>query len=132
MISQEDLTSYGSNGNTGHAVPYKTAAKVTRDRLLTPEEVAARFQVCTETVLRWARQKKLKRIRMSKKVVRFSEEEVKRFINSHEEAETTSCENGRKGSKIRAPKSKVVEKGGCNNTSRKSWGSLHEEVASWR
>jgi excisionase family DNA binding protein len=132
MIPQQDLTSYGSNGNTGHAVPSKTAAKVTRDKLLTPEEVAALFQVCAETVLRWARQKKLKGIKISKKVVRFSVEEVKRFINSHEEAETTSCDNGKKRGKIESRSSKVVARGGRCESSRKSLGNLREEVALWR
>ncbi len=122
----------GSNGNTGHAVPEETAAWDAKGKLLTPEQVAMLLHVCTETVLRWAREKKLKRIKISKKVVRFSEEEVKGFINSHQEAETTSCGNGSKGSKITARKSKATERGGCNKASRKSWSSLREEVASWR
>lgn len=132
MMPQQISKSSGSNGTTGYAVPEETAAWDPKRKLITPEQVALRLQVCTETVLRWARQEKLKRIKISKKVIRFSEEEVKRFIGSHEEAGTTSCENGKSRRSIDSRNSKEVSKGGCCNSSRKSLGSLREEVVSWR
>ena len=128
MIPQQISEAFSSNGNTG---PEKTGAWDPKRKLLTPEQVASLFQVWTETVLRWARQKKLMGIKISKKILRFSEEEVKRFIGSHEK-ETTPCDSNKKRRKIESRSSKVVARGGYCNSSRKSLGSLREEVASWR
>jgi excisionase family DNA binding protein len=98
--------------------------------LLTPAEAAARLHIQKRTILKWAREGKITCRRVSRKVVLFSEEgidslgnrtpnEVKLAVLNHQRA-------GRKAASI------TNKKGGIKKSSRKSWRSLREEVASWQ
>ena len=53
----------------------------TENRLLTPSEVAAMFRVDPKTVTRWAQQGKLPSIRTLGGHRRYSESEVRGFLN---------------------------------------------------
>lgn len=55
-------------------------------KYLTPEEVAERLQLCTETIYRWLRIRKLKGSRLSPKVWRVSEDDLQAFMKRMREA----------------------------------------------
>lgn len=131
MIPQEDLTSYGSNGNTPHTLPKKATDWESKHRLLKAEEVAVWLQVSKETVLRYRRKGKLQGVKTSRKNIRFSREQVQKLIDSNSDVET-SCDNGKKRGKIESRSSKVVARGGRCGSSRKSWGDLRKEVLECR
>jgi excisionase family DNA binding protein len=52
------------------------------EKLLTPGEVAAMLRVDPKTVLRWSRQKKLSSIRTPGGTRRFSEKQVRGYLNA--------------------------------------------------
>ena len=95
-------------------------------QLLTPEDVASLFAVDKRTVLKWARDGKLGRVKISGKVILFTSESVNLFVKSKiEGVESATVPNP----KPRARAEKSVKKGGVRQTSRKSsWRSLREEV----
>jgi len=96
-------------------------------RLLTPEDVASLFSVDKRTVLKWARDGKLERVKISGKVVLFTPESVNLFVKSKiQGVESVTAPNARP--RKRAEKS-IAKKGGLSQSSRKSsWRSLREEV----
>jgi excisionase family DNA binding protein len=53
------------------------------DRLLTTREVAERFGVVTETILRWVRSGRLPAIRLSTGAIRFCESEIESWLDEH-------------------------------------------------
>lgn len=100
-------------------------------RLLTPEEVASLFSVDKRTVLKWARDGKLQRAKISGKVVRFTLESINLFVKSKiQGVESVTGPNPKP--RARVDKS-VGRKGGHSQSSRKSsWRSLREEVTKCR
>ena len=98
-------------------------------RLLTPEDVGSLFNVDKRTVLKWAREGKLERVKISGKIVLFTSESVNLFVKSKiEGVESATVPNP----KPRARAEKSVKKGGVRQTSRKSsWRSLREEATQW-
>ena len=98
-------------------------------QLLTPEDVASLFAVDKRTVLKWARDGKLGRVKISGKVILFTSESVNLFVKSQiEGVESATVPNP----KPRARAEKSVKKGGVRQTSRKSsWRSLREEATQW-
>ncbi len=99
-------------------------------RLLTPEEVASLFSVDKRTVLKWARDGKLGRKKMTGKIIRFTTESVNLFLKSKDQGvESINPRNSQL--RVRAKKS-IPKKGGFSKTSRKSsWRSLRKEAAQW-
>jgi excisionase family DNA binding protein len=53
------------------------------ERLLTTREVAERFGVVTETILRWVRCGRLPAIRISTGAIRFRESEIESWLDEH-------------------------------------------------
>jgi len=99
-------------------------------RLLTPEEVASILSVDKRTVLGWARDGKLERVKISGKMVLFTPQSIICFVKSKTQSVKSITAPNPKG-QARVEKS-ITRKGGGSNSSRKSsWRSLREEVA-WR
>ena len=98
--------------------------------LLTPDDVASLFSVDKRTVLKWARDKKLERVKIYGKVILFTSESVNLFVKSKiQGVESVTAPNPKP--RARAEKS-VTKKGGLSQSSRKSsWRSLREEATQW-
>lgn len=99
-------------------------------RLLTPEDVASLFSVDKRTILKWGRDGKLERVKISGKVVLFTLESVNIFVKSKTQGvESVTAPNAKP--RARSEKS-ITRKGGRSESSRKSsWRSLREEVTKW-
>ena len=99
-------------------------------RLLTPEDVASLFSVDKRTVLKWARDGKLERVKISGKVILFTRESVNLFVKSRiQGVESVTAPNSKP--RARSEKS-ITKKGGASQSSRKSsWRSLREEATQW-
>jgi len=97
-------------------------------RLLTPEDVASLLGVDKRTVLKWARDGKLDRVKMSGKVILFTLESINLFVKSKIQG-VESVANPNSKQRAGAEKS-ITRKGGIRKTSGKSsWRGLREEVA---
>jgi len=96
-------------------------------RLLTPDDLASIFSVDKRTVLKWAREGTLERVRISGKVILFTVESINLFVKSRVQGvESVTAPNPKL--RARAEKS-IAKKGGLRKTSGKSsWRSLREEV----
>ncbi len=115
-----------TSGSMETPVAEKRAGK----RLLTPDDVASIFSVDRRTVLKWARDGKLERAKVTGKVVRFTEESVNSFVKSKTPGvECATAPNPKQ--RARVAKS-GLKKGYLGSTSRKSWRSLREEVTTWQ
>jgi excisionase family DNA binding protein len=101
-----------------------------RKELLTAAEAAAYLNVTKATILKWARQSKIERVKISAKIVLFNAEAVDKFLQdktddvesktrNHEHAVRTACYP------------KPVRKGGGKKNSGESWQDLKTEVLSW-
>ena len=98
--------------------------------LLTADETATKLSVARRTILRWARENKIESIRISNKKILFSQEAINEFLKSKTNGvESSRVNHNGAGRKIPSPKPK---KGGGKQSSRKSWRSLREEVATWQ
>ena len=51
-------------------------------RLFTPEEAAEMFSVDKRTVLKWAREGKLERVKISSKIILFTHESINGFVKA--------------------------------------------------
>jgi excisionase family DNA binding protein len=114
-----------------HVILAAETASDPHQKLLTPQQVASLLQVCTGTVLRWARENKINKIMISKKTIRFSETQIMKFIQLNTQ-EGTPCDSSKKNRKLNATDSKITAKGGFSQRSRKSWSDLRKEVLSCR
>jgi excisionase family DNA binding protein len=98
--------------------------------LLTAEETATKLNITKRTVLKWARQGKLERVKVSPKVVLFTAEAIDRFLQTST-VDVKSTTRERRPSGQRTPNSNP-KKGGDKRVSRESWRGLREEVATWQ
>jgi excisionase family DNA binding protein len=53
------------------------------DALLTPQDIADRFGVTIFAVYKWVRSGRLPCIRVSRKTVRFTEEQIEHYLKTH-------------------------------------------------
>jgi excisionase family DNA binding protein len=98
--------------------------------LLTAEAVATKLNITKRTVLKWAREGKIERVKISGKVVLFTAEAVDRFLQTRTvDVKSTSTERKSSGRRTPNPNPK---KGGDKRVSRESWRGLREEVATWQ
>jgi excisionase family DNA binding protein len=105
-----------------HVAPERAGTK-----LLTPEDVASLLAVDKRTVLKWARDGKLGRVKISGKVILFTSESVNLFVKSKIQG-VESVTTPKPKPRARSEKS-ITRKGGLSQSSRKSsWRSLREEV----
>jgi excisionase family DNA binding protein len=103
----------------------------TGKELLNADEAAAQLRITKRTLLRWAREGKIERVIISKKVVLFSIEAIEEFVKNK-----TSGLQSKTGKHEHAGRaawsSKPVQKGGGKKSSGESWRSLRKEVATWQ
>jgi excisionase family DNA binding protein len=98
-------------------------------RLLTPDDVASMFSVDKRTVLKWARDGRIERVKISGKVVLFTPESVDLFVKSKiQGVESVTAPNPKP--RERAAKS-VTKKGGLSQSSRKSSWRSRREATKW-
>ena len=98
------------------------------NQLLTAAEAATTLKISKRTILKWAREGKIESEKISRKVVLFTEEAIDRFLKSTRtgiQLERTNHQAA--GRKMTSPQPK---KGGSGLSSRESWRSLRQEVAS--
>jgi|WetSurSiteA1Bulk_404760.scaffolds.fasta_scaffold52990_2 excisionase family DNA binding protein len=97
--------------------------------LLTADAAAAKLYVTKRTILRWAREGKIKCRRISRKVVLFSQEAIDSLgqIGTNE-VKLEAINHQGAGRKITSPQTK---KGGGKKTSGELSGDLRKEVLSW-
>ena len=108
-----------------HVAPDRAGTK-----LLTPEDVASLFSVDKRTVLKWARDRKLERVKISGKVILFTRESVNIFVKSRiHGVESVTAPKAKSRARAEKP---ITRKGGVSQSSRKSsWRSLREEATQW-
>jgi excisionase family DNA binding protein len=102
-----------------------------RKELLTAEDVAQLLNITKRTLLRWARDGKIERVRISTKVILFRVEAIEEFVKSR----TGGIESGtrthdRASRQAGGPKSKT--KGGGKGNSGELWNDLRKEVRAWQ
>jgi excisionase family DNA binding protein len=95
--------------------------------LLTAEETAQRLNITRRTVLKWARERKIERIKISGKVVLFTAEAIDRSLQSRTvdvKSETLNHERAGRTIASQTP----AKKGGDRRTSGELWKDLRKEV----
>ena len=98
--------------------------------LMNADEAAQLLNVTRRTLLRWAREKKIECVRISKKKIIFSPEAIDEFVRQRTHGvEFTTQKQGKAGVKSPRPKSK--KKGG-EKTSGEMWNDLRKEVRTWQ
>jgi excisionase family DNA binding protein len=96
--------------------------------LLKPDEAAAKLQITKRTLLRWARENRIESVKLSRKVVLFTAEAIDDLLKSKAKTvEPAPMNHRRAGRMIASPETR---KGGIALSSRESWRSLRQEVAS--
>ncbi len=96
-------------------------------QLLTAAEAAAQLNVTRKTLLRWAREHKIERIKISAKVVLFSRDQIEKFIRF-----STSKVPEPRATKRAKNEQPSKPKGGGKRISGELWCDLREEVTSWQ
>jgi len=98
--------------------------------LLTANEAAGRLRIAKRTLLRWARENKIQTVRLSRKVVLFTNEAIDAFVTGRAkkiEPAPATYQGARK--RMASPISR--KKGGDRRNSGGSWRDLRQEVSSW-
>lgn len=98
-------------------------------RLLTPDDVASLFNVDKRTVLKWARDGMLERVKITGKVVLFTPESINLFVKSKIQGVKSVLTPNPKP-RARAEKS-FAKKGGLSQSSRKSSWRSRKEATKW-
>lgn len=98
--------------------------------LLTPDEVAEKLRIAKRTLLRWARENRIQTVRLSRKVVLFTEEAIDEFVTSNAkkiQPAPVTHQGAAKSMTSPIPK----KKGGGKKNSGELSGDLRKEVLSW-
>ena len=98
-------------------------------QLLTAAEAATKFHQTRRTILRWAREKKIESVRVSRKVVLFTAGGIEKFVKSKTSGIESVARNHQPAGRKTSPETK---KGGSKKTSGELWGDLRKEVLSWQ
>jgi len=102
---------------------------MSKTELLTATEAATKLRIEKRTLLKWARERRIESVRISKKRVLFTEEAIERFIEARTNGTESVTINRRKKSRRTAqPKPK---KGGSKRSSGEMWRGLRQEVHTW-
>ena len=99
--------------------------------LLSAGEAAEKLRITKRTLLKWARTGRIARIKISGRVVLFTVEAVENFLKQNQNdvrLRTMKSEHARRT----ACSPNASRKGENGPSSRKSWRSLREEVATWQ
>jgi len=98
--------------------------------LFTAAEAAEKLRIAKRTLLRWARENKIQTVRLSRKVVLFTDEAIDGFVKSRERKIEPAPETHRgAGKRMTSPIPK--KKGGDRKHSGELSGDLRKEVLSW-
>jgi excisionase family DNA binding protein len=98
--------------------------------LLTPDEAAEKLRIAKRTLLRWARENIIQTVRLSRKVVLFSNEAIDAFVTGREKKiQPAPVTRQGAGKKIASPIPR--KKGGGKRNSGELSGDLRKEVLSW-
>jgi excisionase family DNA binding protein len=98
--------------------------------LMTADEAAEKLRIAKRTLLRWARENKIQTVRLSRKVVLFTDEAIDEFVTSRErKIEPAPMTRQGTGKKTTSPTPK--KKGGDRRNSGELSGDLRKEVLSW-
>ncbi len=98
--------------------------------LLTAAEAAEKLRIAKRTLLRWARENKIQTVRLSRKVVLFTDEAIDGFVKSREKKIEPAPETHQRAGKRTAGPIKK-KKGGGKRISGELSGDLRKEVLSW-
>lgn len=97
--------------------------------LLTADEAASLLNVSRRTLLKWSRENRIERVKISRKVVLFKRTALDKFLQTRtDEVLSVNSDHRRAG---RETTGSGTKKGGPGKSSRKSWPSLRKEVATW-
>lgn len=103
---------------------------MTEKELLTADEAAQKLSVTRRTILKWAREKRIESIGISRKKILFSREAIDEFLRSKtHKVESPSITHQGAGRNSAPPKPK---EGGNKRSTGKLWNDLRKEVASWQ
>jgi len=98
--------------------------------LYSADETAAILKISKRTLLRWAREERIERVKISAKVVLFAAEAIDDFLQTKTiRVESQAPRHQRAGRKIKSPETK---KGGEKNRSGELWKDLRKEVRQWQ
>jgi excisionase family DNA binding protein len=99
--------------------------------LLTPEEAAEKLRIAKRTLLRWARENKIQTVRLSRKVVLFTNEAIDAFVTDRaKKIEPAPATHQGAGKRMASPIPR--KKGGDRRTSGELWKDLRKEVKQWQ
>ena len=99
--------------------------------LMNADEAAQLLNVTRRSILKWAREKKIECVRISKKTILFSPEAVDKFVQQRTHGVELPAKNkGRSDMKSPRPQSK--KKGGDRRNSGEMWNDLRKEVRTWQ
>jgi len=97
--------------------------------LLSADETAAKLNISRRTLLRWARERKIECVRISRKVVFFTGAAIDKFLQAGTiGVESPHVNHKGAGRKMTSP---AERKGGGTRVSGESWQDLRTEVLSW-
>jgi excisionase family DNA binding protein len=97
--------------------------------LLTADEAAKLLKIARRTLLRWARDRKIESVRVSRKVVLFTAEAIDRFLSAKTvRVESESPIRPRPGTRS---DERQMNHSGTKRSSGQSWQDLRKEVLSW-
>ena len=98
--------------------------------LMNAEEAAQLLNVTRRTLLRWAREKKIECVRISKKTILFSPDAIDEFVRQRTHGVEFPTKNkGQAG--VKSPRPKSSRKGG-GKSSGEMWNDLRKEVRTWQ
>lgn len=97
--------------------------------LLCADETASMLNVTRRTLLRWAREKKIGCVRVSRKTILFSREDIESFVEANTHGIESAAVNKAGPSKRMARPIKT--KGGDKGASGAMWNDLRKEVQEW-
>ena len=101
-----------------------------RKELINADETARLLNVTRRTLLRWARERKIECVRISRKKILFAVEAVDEFVEKSTHGVEFPKTNRRTGS-VKTPRPKSNRKGG-GKRSGGMWNDLRKEVRTWR
>jgi excisionase family DNA binding protein len=101
-----------------------------RKELLTAADAANLLHISQKTILKWAREGKIERVKVSNKIVLFEQESIDTFLLS----KTNKVESIKQIEKLsrRKDSAKTIKIGGVKKSSGELWKDLRREVSTWQ
>ena len=102
----------------------------TGKELLSADEAASKLKITKATLLKWARQGKIERVKISAKVVLFTAEALDKFLQDRTnevESKPTNYKDAVRTASVLTP----LKKGGGKKNTGESWRDLRQKDSSW-